>query len=96
MAARQQEGTSIAVYAGIASSADNTNMHDAAAMTDVAESSMSHGEFHRTCCNVMCMDRNEYAHEVGGYRVRLCTMPGLETSAKTDLLIGWSATGERV
>eukprot|EP00945_MAST-04E_sp_MAST-4E-sp1_P000088 g88.t1 len=30
-----------------------------------------------------------WAAEMGGYEVHLCTMPGLLTSAKSDMLIGW-------
>jgi hypothetical protein len=46
-------------------------------------------EFYRMCSNVICVDRNEFAVERAGYCTRICTMPGLASSAKSDILIGW-------
>jgi hypothetical protein len=46
-------------------------------------------EFYRLCSNVICVDRNEFAVERAGYSTRICTMSGLFSSAKTDMLIGW-------
>lgn len=46
-------------------------------------------DFYRLCSNVICVDRNEFAAERAGYCTRICTMPGLSSSAKSDLLIGW-------
>ena len=46
-------------------------------------------DLYRLCSNVICVDRNEFAVEKAGYTTRICTMPGLTSSAKSDILIGW-------
>ena len=53
----------------------------AAALSQVA--------FNRLCGDIVSLDRNQYAVEKRGYSVRMCTMPGLSASAKTDMLMGW-------
>lgn len=45
--------------------------------------------FYESSSAIIGMDRNKWAAEMGGYEVHLCTMPGLLTSAKSDMLIGW-------
>jgi precorrin-6B methylase 2 len=44
--------------------------------------------FYRVCSNVVCIDRNQYAKETADYQTYICSMPGLASSAKSDLLIG--------
>ena len=46
-------------------------------------------DFYEAASALVGIDRNKWAFENAGYQVRLCTMPGLIASAKTDVLIGW-------
>ena len=45
--------------------------------------------FYEAASAIIGIDRNKWASETAGYVVRLCTMPGLHASAKTDVLVGW-------
>ena len=46
-------------------------------------------DFYEAASALVGIDRNKWAFENAGYQVRLCTMPGLIASAKSDVLIGW-------
>jgi hypothetical protein len=84
------------IYAGIAASADMSEVHGGGGdgeleleyATRCGDSAVD-ALFHRTCANVVAMDRNAFAREAAGFETRLRTMPGLTSSAKSDLLIGW-------
>ena len=38
---------------------------------------------------LFALEIDKWASETARYLVRICTMPGLTTSAKTDVLVGW-------
>jgi hypothetical protein len=75
------------VFSRICESADSSFMIEGETMNDVAVGQTSAFEYHRRCCNLVCLDRNMYAQE-RGYACWTCKMPGLEGSAKSDLLVG--------
>ena len=85
------------VYAGIAAFADMSEVHGGGGELELnyetrRGDSAADALFHRTCANVVAMDRNAYAFEEAGFETRIRTMPGLTSSAKSDLLIGWVHT----
>ncbi len=82
------------VYAGIAAFADMSEVHGGDGELELnyatrCGDSVADALFHRTCANIVAMDRNSFAFEAGGFETRIRTMPGLTTSAKSELLIGW-------
>ena len=82
------------VFAGIAAFADMSEVHGGDGELELnyatrCGDSAIDALFHRTCANVVAMDRNSFAFEVAGFETRVRTMPGLTSSAKSELLIGW-------
>ena len=82
------------IYAGIAAFADMSEVHGGDGELELEYAtrcgdSAADALFHRTCANIVAMDRNSFAFEAGGFETRIRTMPGLTTSAKSELLIGW-------
>ena len=93
------------MYLAVAGYADNSHMRSASEVLPIGSNSeerkplppktdkekkrdMEH-EFYRLCSNIICVDRNEFAVEKAGYCTRICSIPGLASSAKSDMLIGW-------
>lgn len=82
------------IYAGIAAFADMSEVHGGDGELELSYAtrcgdSAADALFHRTCANIVAMDRNSFAFEAAGFETRIRTMPGLTTSAKSELLIGW-------
>ncbi len=82
------------VYAGIAAFADMSEVHGGDGELDLnyatrCGDSAADALFHRTCANIVAMDRNSFAFEAAGFETRIRAMPGLASSAKCELLIGW-------
>jgi hypothetical protein len=79
------------MYADLAASADYSCSFSSSSLAIDActEDVISDRVFYESSSAIIGMDRNKWAAEVGGYEVHLCTMPGLLTSAKSDILIGW-------
>ena len=64
-------------------------------LNDATRGAMTDYDYHRRCCNLICLDRNLVAEEAG-YRTYITTMPCLTDSAKDEMLVGipgqWSYT----
>jgi hypothetical protein len=78
------------IYCNMAASADSSQMlGESHEMNDVTTGQITTYEYHRMCCDLMCLDRNLFAVECGDYKTNLMTIPGLQTSSKSDLLLGY-------
>ena len=70
-------------------------MHGGALLDDATTGALSSYAFHKRCWDVICLDRNLVA-EAAGFSTSIVTMPGLDSSAETDMLVGIPPLGGSV
>ena len=68
------------VFGRLAAGADNSNM---------GKEGNANDKYYRSCADLMCADRNQWAVEAGGYETHVGVIGGLESEAKSDVLVGW-------